>query len=95
MFRVIRKELLIGLLLGVAGLICAYMLGVESEVAQVVAITMVFIVVWASIVASILPWVLRTLKLEPAVVSGPFITTFVDGTGLVIYFMVAKAILNL
>ncbi|PES71909.1 magnesium transporter [Bacillus cereus] len=99
MFRVIRKEVLIGLLLGlslgVAGLIRAYILGVGIEVAQVVAITMVFIVVWASIVASILPLVLRKLKLDPAVVSGPFITTFVDGTGLVIYFMVAKAILNL
>ncbi|EOO24664.1 hypothetical protein IIU_06658 [Bacillus cereus VD133] len=81
--------------LGVAGLIRAYMLGVGTEVAQVVAITMVFIVAWNSIVAFILPWVLRKLKLDPAVVSGPFITTFVDGIGLVIYFMFAKAILNL
>ena len=99
MFRVIKKEVLIGLLLGfslgAAGLIRAYILGVGTEVAQVVAITMVFIVVWASIVASALPLVLRKLRLDPAVVSGPFITTFVDGTGLVIYFMVAKVILNL
>ncbi|PFI79111.1 MULTISPECIES: magnesium transporter [Bacillus cereus group] len=98
-FRVIRKEILIGILLGLslgtAGLIRAYMLGVGTEVAQVVAITMVFIVVWASIIASALPLILRQFKLDPAVVSGPFITTFVDGTGLVIYFMVAKLILNL
>ncbi|PES30646.1 magnesium transporter [Bacillus cereus] len=98
-FRVIRKEILIGILLGLslgtAGLIRAYMLGVGTEVAQVVAITMVFIVVWASIIASALPLILRKFKLDPAVVSGPFITTFVDGTGLVIYFMVAKLILNL
>jgi len=99
MFRVIRKEILIGLLLGlslgVAGLVRAYMLGVGIEVAKVVAITMIFIVVWASLIASALPLILRKLKLDPAVVLGPFITTFVDGTGLIIYFMVTKAILNL
>lgn len=98
-FRVIRKEMLIGVLLGLAlgtaGLIRAYILGVGIEVAQVVAITMVFIVVWASIVAAALPLIIRRFKLDPAVVSGPFITTFVDGTGLIIYFMVAKMILNL
>lgn len=97
MFRVIKKEvvigLLLGLVLGIAGLSRAYILGVGTEVAQVVALTMVFIVVWASIVASALPLILRKMKLDPAVVSGPFITTFVDGTGLVIYFMIAKMLI--
>ncbi|EEK70121.1 Mg2+ transporter mgtE [Bacillus mycoides] len=98
-FRVMKKEfaigMLLGLALGVAGLTRAYMLGVGAEVAQVVAITLLFIVIWASLVAAVLPLILRKLKLDPAVVSGPFITTFVDGTGLVIYFMVAKTLLNL
>ncbi|WP_459502561.1 magnesium transporter [Bacillus sp. C1] len=98
-FRVMKKELLIGTLLGVtlgiAGFIRANILGVGTEVAQVVAITLVCIVLWSSMVASVLPLVLRKFKLDPAVVSGPFITTFVDGTGLVIYFMVAKTLLNL
>ncbi len=98
-FRVIKKEALIGILLGltlgVAGIIRAYMLGVGTEVAQVVAITLFFIVLWASIVAALLPLVLRKLKLDPAVVSGPFITTLVDGTGLVIYFLIAKMLLNI
>ncbi|MEB8860632.1 magnesium transporter, partial [Bacillus cereus] len=98
-FRVMKKEfaigMLLGLALGIAGLTRAYMLGVGTEVAQVVAITLLFIVIWASLVAAVLPLILRKLKLDPAVVSGPFITTFVDGTGLVIYFMVAKILLNL
>ncbi|HDR8452892.1 TPA: magnesium transporter [Bacillus cereus] len=98
-FRVMKKEfaigMLLGLALGIAGLTRAYMLGVGTEVAQVVAITLLFIVIWASLVAAVLPLILRKLKLDPAVVSGPFITTFVDGTGLVIYFMVAKTLLNL
>ncbi|HDR7892277.1 TPA: magnesium transporter [Bacillus toyonensis] len=98
-FRVMKKEfaigMLLGLALGVAGLIRAYMLGVGTEVAQVVALTLLFIVIWASLVAAVLPLILRKFKLDPAVVSGPFITTFVDGTGLVIYFLVAKTLLNL
>ncbi|HDR4874856.1 TPA: magnesium transporter [Bacillus cereus] len=96
-FRVMKKEfaigMLLGLALGIAGLTRAYMLGVGTEVAQVVAITLLFIVIWSSLVAAVIPLFLR--KLDPAVVSGPFITTFVDGTGLVIYFMVAKTLLNL
>lgn len=98
-FRVMKKEfaigMLLGLALGIAGLTRAYMLGVGTEVAQVVAITLLFLVIWASLVAAVLPLILRKLKLDPAVVSGPFITTFVDGTGLLIYFMVAKTLLNL
>jgi magnesium transporter len=35
------------------------------------------------------------LKADPAVFSNPFITTFVDATGLVIYFLIAKAVLGL
>nr|WP_148466639.1 magnesium transporter [Paenibacillus sp. GM2] len=99
LFRVIKREatigICLGLVMGIAGLIRASILGVGFEVAQVVAITMLFIVIWSSIVASALPLIIRKLRLDPAVVSGPFITTFVDGTGLVIYFMVAKTILNL
>lgn len=98
-FRVIKKEALVGILLGitlaVAALIRAYTLGVGTEVAQVVAITGLFIVIWSSIVSSVLPLILNKLKLDPAVISGPFITTLVDGTGLILYFTIAKMLLGL
>ena len=44
-------------------------------------------------VASIIPMVLRRLRIDPAVVSAPFISTLVDGTGLIIYFEIAKWLL--
>ncbi|MGH0596306.1 magnesium transporter [Bacillus mycoides] len=98
-FRVVKKEALVGILLGLtlalAALIRAYTLGVGTEVAQVVAITGLFIVIWSSIVSSILPLILNKLKLDPAVISGPFITTLVDGTGLILYFTIAKMLLKL
>jgi magnesium transporter len=52
------------------------------------------IVIWASFVAAILPLVLHRLRIDPAVVSGPFISTLVDGTGLIIYFTIAQMLLH-
>lgn len=50
---------------------------------------MAAIVLWASLVSSVLPLVLRKLRVDPAVVSAPMIATVVDGTGLMIYFWIA------
>lgn len=98
-FKVIRKEVTTGLMTGATISLIAYVrawfLGVESNVGLVVAITAMSIVIWASFVAAILPLILHKLKADPAVVSGPFITTLVDGTGLIIYFTIAKILLNL
>jgi magnesium transporter len=46
-------------------------------------------------VAAVLPLALRRLRIDPAVVSAPLITTLVDGTGLVIYFQIARVLLKL
>lgn len=98
-FRVIRKELMTALMTGVTiatvAFARAWMLGVELNVGFVVGITALMIVIWASLVAAILPLILHKLKADPAVISGPFITTLVDGTGLIIYFSIAKTLLNL
>ncbi|MFQ2377199.1 magnesium transporter, partial [Aeromonas caviae] len=50
-------------------------------------------VLWSATVASVIPIVLRRFRIDPAVVSAPFIATLVDGTGLIIYFEIAKLIL--
>ena len=98
-FRVLLKEwgtaLLLGLVMASAALIRAWTLGVGTEVGLVVAVTAGCIVLWASTVAAVLPLALHRLKLDPAVVSGPFITTIVDGTGLILYFEIAKFMLGL
>jgi magnesium transporter len=60
-----------------------------------VAIAVSGIVIWAAVVGAVLPLVLRKLRVDPAVVSAPFISTLVDGTGLMIYFTVARVMLHL
>ena len=97
--RVLRKEwsvaLILGAVMAVASFIRAWTLGVPPTVGAVVALTAAGIVFWAATVAAILPLVLRRLRLDPAIVSGPFITTVVDGTGLVLYFEIARRLLKL
>lgn len=62
--------------------------------ADAVAVAAALIVVWAATVAAILPLVLHRLRVDPAVVSAPLITTLVDGTGLFIYLQIARMLLR-
>lgn len=98
--RVIAKELAVGLLLG---LLLAVAIGIRGyfvqdgglKIALVLGTTMVAVVLWANLVGAVLPVLLRAVKLDPAVVSAPLVSTLVDATGLVIYFTIAGLMLNL
>jgi magnesium transporter len=62
------------------------------ELGASVGVTVLAIVVWAATVAAVLPLILSKLRVDPAVVSAPFISSLVDGTGLVIYMTLAQII---
>jgi magnesium transporter len=95
---VLAKEFGVAFLMGAVMAVVAFgraeILNVGSDVSLVIALTIMVICVWAATVAAVLPLILRKLRIDPAVVSAPLITTLVDGTGLVIYFSIAKAVLN-
>ncbi|MBJ8889480.1 magnesium transporter [Citrobacter sp. FDAARGOS_156] len=99
MGRVIRKEvstsLLIALTLGLAGCLRAWMMGIGMEITLIVSLTLVCITLWSAVVSSVIPMVLKRIGIDPAVVSAPFITTLIDGTGLIIYFKIAQHFLGL
>ena len=63
-------------------------------VALTVAFALIGVVLWGSIVGSMLPFVLRRLGFDPATSSAPFVATLVDVTGLIIYFSVGLVILR-
>ena len=96
--RVVLKEARVGIMLGTVMSIVmfgrAVMLRTGYDIAFIVASSVLLIVFWASLCGSILPLLLRRAGVDPAVVSAPFISTLVDGTGLIIYFMIARAILS-
>lgn len=106
-WRVMRRELVAGLLLGsVLGTIGVLRIVVWQEagfydygqhwflVAATVGTTLVGIVLWGTLSGSMIPFLLRRLRLDPATSSAPFVATLVDVTGLVIYFTVASIILR-
>jgi len=94
-FKEMRVALVLGGVMAVAAYVRAELLGVSADIGIVVALTIIAICVWAATVAAALPLVLRRLRVDPAVVSAPLITTVVDGTGLIIYFEIARLVLNL
>jgi magnesium transporter len=106
-WRVLRREIISGLLLGtVLGIIGFLRIAVWSSVVPelygkywlsvgfTVGVALVGVVLWGTISGSMLPIVLKKLGADPAVSSAPFVATLVDVTGLVIYFSVAFLILN-
>jgi len=65
------------------------------KVAAIVSATAFFAVVVAKVVGTILPMLAKKIKLDPAVMASPFITTIVDTVTLVIYFAIASNVLGL
>ncbi len=95
-FWVIQREgragALLGLMLGFIVVIWAYILQGSWEVAISVGLSLVAISTLASIAGSALPYLFKALKLDPALMSAPFITTIVDVLGVLIYFAIARFI---
>ncbi|MDQ2689000.1 MAG: magnesium transporter [Chloroflexota bacterium] len=92
--REARVGLLLGAMLGGLALLPAWFV-VGREIAIVVSLTLLAVCTLAAFVGSLLPLVARRLGVDPAVISAPFITTLVDASGLVVYFLIARAVLGL
>jgi len=102
---VVLREARVGILLGtmLGGLAffpTIFFLGTVSadaelpvRMAAVVSLTLLSVCLVATLVGSLLPLLARRLGFDPAVMSAPFISTLVDATGLIVYFLIAKAIL--
>jgi len=100
-WRVMRRELISGLMLGIIlGIIGFLRISIWSMfshiygpdwlfVAFVVGFALVGVVLWGSLSGSMLPIILKKLGADPATSSAPFVATLVDVTGLVIYFTIA------
>lgn len=93
-WRECRVGLVLGSLLAVLGLIVGTVFA-SVKIALVVGVTLVLICGWAATIGGTMPLVAKHLKIDPAVVSAPLVTTLVDATGLIIYFMTAKTILGI
>jgi magnesium transporter len=105
-WRVMRRELLSGLMLGmILGIIGFFRISVWSMfstvygphwllIAFTVGFALIGVVLWGSLAGSMLPLVLKKLGADPATSSAPFVATLVDVTGLIIYFSIASIIMH-
>jgi len=104
---VMKKEIFTGLLLGgVLGIIGFLRIMIWHKIGLFdygihwafvglsVAVSLVLIVLWGTLSGSMVPFILKKLKLDPATSSAPFVATLVDVTGLIIYFSVAGLFLT-
>lgn len=94
-FREAIAGAMLGTMLGSIATVWAYWLQGSWSVAIAVGVSLVAISILASISGSALPFLFRFLRLDPALMSAPFITTAVDVLGVLIYFNLARLILRL
>jgi magnesium transporter len=106
-WRVMRREIISGLLLGTVLAIIGFLrIWIWHSFAPeiygdhwlpigiTVAVTLLGVVLWGTLAGSMLPLILKRLGADPAVSSAPFVATLVDVTGLIIYFTMAYLLLS-
>lgn len=89
-----RTGLSLGVVLGGAGFAVASLF-YGPGIGAVIGLTLLCICTLAASVGGVMPLVGKAIRVDPAVFSNPFITTFVDAAGLVVYFLIARAVLGL
>ena len=105
-FKALRKELLVGILVGGSlAIICYAFLWMEQYIGVIevnenarsifacVALSLMIVVIVAKCIATTLPMLAKLCKLDPAVMAGPLVTTLADSIAIFIYFTIAKEIL--
>jgi len=99
-FKIIFKEgkvsILCGITLAIVNFIKLILLDkIDIMVSLVVSLTLVCTVILAEIIGCILPLLAKKIKLDPAVMASPFITTIVDAISLITYFKIASMLLGI
>lgn len=105
-FRIMRREILaglaLGLIFGILGLlrvtvwqVLFHPYGIHWLLIMVtIGLSLIGVVLWGTLIGSMMPFVMRSFGADPAVASNPFVATLVDVTGLLIYFSIATFLLT-
>jgi len=88
-----KVGILLALILGALFFLIASFLAGEFHVGLVLGICLFFTIIAAVTSAILIPWILQKLKKDPALGSGPFATIVADISSLLIYFLIATALL--
>ncbi|MDK2771500.1 MAG: magnesium transporter [Flavobacterium sp.] len=95
LIKELSLSLLNGLILAVILILGShFIIGVDYEVGVTVAVSLVAVIIIAALVGTFIPIMLNRFGIDPALATGPFITTSNDIFGILIYFSIAKLILG-
>lgn len=92
--REFRVGLSLGLLLGPLAFVLASIV-YNTSLGLVIGLSLLSVCTMAATVGGMMPLIARAIRTDPAVFSNPFISTFVDATGLLVYFLIAKTVLGI
>ncbi|MDR2471114.1 MAG: magnesium transporter [Treponema sp.] len=98
--RVLGREvciaLLCGLALGIINYVRIYLMyGHKSSLCITVTLSLIITVIIAKTIGCLLPLAAKKLRMDPAIMAAPIITTLVDGTSLAVYFSIARKIFKI
>jgi len=98
-FKIMKREIFVGLMLGTIlgalGFLRAYLMQGNPFLGLTVGYSLALVITIATFIGSILPLLLHKAGVDPAISAGPFLTTILDITSILIYFQVAKVLLGL
>lgn len=95
----LKREAITGVIMGtvcgiIVSILAQFVTGGNLVLGLIVGISLFFTVIVASLSGTIIPFIIHLLKIDPAVASGPFITTINDIIGILIYFSIATKLLD-
>lgn len=100
-WRILAKEVAVGMIMGVILGVVIFLRsaflppGVEVYQALAIGVSLVFVVVFSSLVGALAPLLIHKLGFDPTVMAGPLMATVIDLIGLTIYFNTARIMLGL
>lgn len=94
MWREMRVGLMLGGTLGLLGFILAWLV-FGLPIGTIIGATLLAVCVISATVGGVMPIIAKAVGADPAVFSNPFISTFCDATGLIVYFLIARAVLGI
>ena len=94
LLKEVGLSLINGLVLGIILIAVAPLMGLEANLSYTVSISMLCVIIVASLIGTFVPIILDKRGIDPAIATGPFITTSNDIFGIFLFFMIAKAMLH-
>ena len=95
MYKEFRVSLIVGLILALANGCRIYIMYHDFSIALLIALSLMITIMLAKFIGCTLPLLAKQIKLDPAIMASPLITTMVDTCSIIVYFNIATHLLNI